>query len=565
MEIRFCMDNRNSDKSSGLMPEDVQRTIGRDAQRNNIYAAKMLSEVVKTTLGPKGMDKMLVSPTNEITVTNDGVTILDEMRIEHPAAKMMVEVAQTQETEIGDGTTSAVMVGGKLLENAEKLLDSKLHPTVIVKGYKMAAEKAQEILNDIAFEITPEKFLGEGSEGSKEGGDQEQILRQIAMTAMTGKGAEDSKEKLAEIIVNTIKKIYREGENVNLDDVKIEKVKGESIKQSQLVSGVVFDKERVSHEMPSKVDDAKIALLDTPLEMKNPDLDTKVSVSSAQQIQDFVSQEEKVLKDMVQKLKEVGANVVFCQKGIDDFAQYLLAREGIYACRRVAKSDMEKISKATEGKIVSNLNELESSELGSAQEIKQVKHGESQMTYVSGCSNPKSLTILVHGGTEHVLDEVERAMSDGLGDVVSVLKSSLVVLGGGSVEVDIAGKLRSFANSLSGREQLAVEEFANALEYIPMTLAENAGLDPIDVLTDLKSNHDSGQMKAGLNLFTGNVEDVFESRIIEPYNIKKQAIDSASEVATMILRIDDVIASQNKDKSGMQSAGEMPGHMKGLG
>ncbi|MFB6246810.1 MAG: thermosome subunit alpha, partial [Candidatus Pacearchaeota archaeon] len=547
------MDRKNSDKSSGLMPEDVQRTIGRDAQRNNIYAAKMLSEVVKTTLGPKGMDKMLVSPNNEITVTNDGVTILDEMRIEHPAAKMMVEVAQTQETEIGDGTTSAVMVGGKLLENAEKLLDSKIHPTVIVKGYKMAAEKAQEILKDIAFKITPEKFLGKDVEVSEGSQDQEQILRQIAMTAMTGKGAEDSKEKLAEIIVNTIKQIYIEGEEIDLNDIKMEKVKGESIKQSELVSGVVFDKEKVSHEMPSKVGNSKIALLDTPLEMKNPDLDTKVSVSSAQQIQDFVSQEEKVLKDMVQKLKEVGANVVFCQKGIDDFAQYLLAREGIYACRRVAKSDMEKLSKATEGKIVSNLNELDSYELGSAEEVKQGKHGESSMTYVSGCKNPKALSILIHGGTDHVLDEVERAMRDGLGDVVSVLKSRMVVLGGGGVEVELSKRLREFAQSLSGREQLAVEEFANALEFIPMTLAENAGLDPIDILTELKSQHDSGERNYGLNLFRGKAEDVFDSRIIEPYNIKQQALDSASEVATMILRIDDVIASDNKDKGNMQS------------
>lgn len=556
------------DKSSNVMPEDVQRMIGKDAQRNNIYAAKMLAEVVKTTLGPKGMDKMLVSPNNEITVTNDGVTILNEMQIEHPAAKMMVDVAQTQETEIGDGTTSAVMVGGRLLESAEKLIESKVHPTVVVRGYKMAAEKAQEILKEISFKITPEKFLGqtkEEVEGDSESSRQEKILKKIAMTAMTGKGAEDSKEKLADIIVDTIKKIYSQGSEIDLEDIKIEKVKGESIKQSELVSGIVFDKQKVSHEMPIKIEDSKIALLDTPLEMKSPDVNAKVSVSSPQQFQDFISQEEQMLREMVNKVKEAGANVVFCQKGIDEFAQYLLAKEGIYACRRVAKSDMEKISKATGGKIVSNINELSSSELGKSDSVSQEKYGEDYMTKVSGCSNPKALTILIHGGTEHVIDEVERAMKDGLGDVVSVLKSSLVVLGGGCVEVELAKRLREFAQSLSGREQLAVEEFANSLEYIPLTLAENAGLDPIDILTDIKSNHDSEGYNVGLNLFTGKVEDVFDSMIIEPYSIKKQAIDSASEVATMILRIDDVIASGNKSQGNMRSEGEMPGYMSGLG
>lgn len=532
-----------------LMPEDIQRLMGKDAQRSNITAAKMVAEVVKTTLGPKGMDKMLVSPTNEIIITNDGVTILNEMQIEHPAAKMMVEVARTQESEIGDGTTSAVMIAGKLLENAEKLLDMKVHPTVIAKGYRMAAEKSQEILKEISFKINS--------------GDDD-ILKQIAITAMTGKGAEDSKEKLAEIIVNVLKQINNNG-NIDLNDIKIEKIKGESISDAELISGVILDKGKISHEMPSKTENAKISLIDAHLELKNSDLSTNISISSPEQLQGFLIQEERILRQMIEKIKMSGANIVFCQKGIDSFAEDLLIKDGIYACKRVARNDMEKLSKATGARIISNLNELSPFDIGDAQIVKEVKHGEKYMTYVSGCRNPKSLTILIHGGTQHVLDEVERAMKDGLGDVVCVLKSGLIVLGGGSVEVELAKRLRHFSQSLTGREQLAVEEFASALEFIPMTLAENAGLDPIDILTELKSLHDSGNMNAGLNLFTNKIEDVLKAKIIEPYNIKKQAINSASEVAIMILRIDDVIASNGGKKGNMRSAGEMPDYLSGLG
>ena len=530
------------DKPVVLMPEDIQRMMGKDAQRNNITAASMVSEVVKTTLGPKGMDKMLVSPTDDIVVTNDGVTILSEMKIEHPAARMMVEIAKTQELEIGDGTTSAVMIAGKLLENAGKLLDMKIHPTIIIKGYRMAAEKTQEILREISFKVTPEE---------------KDVLKQIAMTAMTGKGAEDSKGRLAEIIVKSILQVD------DLENIKIEKVKGDSIKDTELISGVVLDKVKISHEMPDKIVDAKIALLDFPLELKNPDIETKISISSPDQLQAFLMQEEKFIKEIVEKIKISGANVVFCQKGIDDFAKYLLTKEGIYACRRVAKSDMEKLSKATGGIIVSNLNELTAFELGEAEIVNQVKHGEDFMTYVNGCKNPKSLTILIHGGTEHVIDEVERAMKDGLGDVSCVLESGLIVLGGGAVEIEVAKRLREFSQSLGGREQLAVEEFAKALEFIPVTLAENAGLDPIDILTELRAAHDSGNMNSGLNLFTNKIEDVLKARIIEPYNIKKQAINSASEVATMILRIDDVIASKPSNQK-MNYSGKMPDYMGGL-
>lgn len=531
-----------TDKPITLMPEDIQRLIGKDAQRNNIAAARMVAEVVKTTLGPRGMDKMLVSPMNDIVVTNDGATILSEMQIEHPAAKMMVEIAKTQESEVGDGTTSAVMIAGKLLENAEKLLDQKIHPTVIAKGYRIAAEKSQEILRDVSLKIN----LEDNSDND--------ILKQIAMTAMTGKGAEDSKEKLADIIVRSVKQVQKNG-LVDVSDIKIEKSKGEGVGDTELVSGIVIDKSRISQDMPSLIRNAKIALVDIPLEIKTPELKTEVSISTPEQLQNFILQEEDSIKEIVSLVRESGANVVFCQKGVDDFASFLFARVGIYVVRRIAKSDMQKIAKATGGKIVSNLNDLTQFELGEAEIVEEVKKGDDRFTYVKGCKNPKALTILIHGGSLHVMDEIERAMIDGLGDVSCVLKSGLVVPGGGAIEMEISKRLREFGQSLSGRERLAVDEFASALEFIPVTLAENAGLDPIDILTELKARHDSGERNYGLNLFENKIGDVLQARIIEPYNIKSQAIDSATEVANMILRIDDVIASRPSKRSGMNFSG----------
>ncbi len=522
-----------TDKSVTLMPEDIQRIMGKDAQRNNILAARMVAEMVKTTLGPKGMDKMLVSPTGDIIVTNDGVTILQEMQIEHPAAKMMVDIAKTQDAEVGDGTTTVVMIAGKLLENAEKLLDQKVHPTTIVKGYKIAAEKCQEILDEIALRISPEN---------------EDILKQVAMTSMTGKGAESSKEKFAEIIVTALKQIQTNGK-IDLNDVKIEKSKGDGMSDTELISGIVLDREKISGDMPQKVVNARIMLVDFPLELKNPDIDTKISISSPDQLQGFLNQEERLIKEMVEKVKTTGANVVLCQKGVDEFAQYLFSKAGMYVCRRVAKSDMEKLAKATGAKIVSNLNELSSFELGNAELVEEVKHGDDSFTYVKGCKNPKAVTILIHGGTSHIIDEIERALRDGLGVVASSMKTHLVVPGGGAIEVELARRLRHFGQSLSGREQLAIEEFASALEFIPTTLAENAGLDPIDVLTEMKSKHDAGEKNAGLNLFTNRIENMIESKIVEPYKIKTQAISSASEVANMILRIDDVIAANGKQSN----------------
>ncbi len=521
-----------------ILPENIERTIGRDAQRNNILAAKLVSDAVKTTLGPKGMDKMLVDSIGDITITNDGVTILEEMEIEHPAAKMMVEIAKTQESEVGDGTTTAVMLAGKLLENAEKLLDMKIHPTVITKGYNLAAVKSKEFLNEVAIEITLDK---------------KDDLKSIAMTAMTGKGAENVKEKFADIIVNAIAQI-EDKESIDLGNIKIEKNKSNSVEDTELIRGVVIDKERVSIDMPMKVQNARIALISEALEVKNLEGDAKISITDPNQLQDFINREEIILKQMVDKIKMSGANVIFCQKGIDDMVQYYLAKSKIYACRRVAKSDMENLARATGGKIISNLNDLTENELGKAELVEEIKQGDEAMTYVKGCENPKALTILIHGGSEHVIDEMERAIRDGLGDVSAVIKNKKIVAGAGAVEIEVARRLRKFANSLSGREQLAVQEFANALEFIPTTLAENAGLDPIDVLTELKSRHDNGEKYAGINIFNNKVEDSIIAGIIEPMKIKTQAISSATEVAVMILRIDDVLAS----KTGKQKSPGMP-------
>lgn len=526
-----------------ILPENAARMMGRDAQRNNIMAARIVADTVKTTLGPKGMDKMLVDSMGDITITNDGVTILEEMEIEHPAAKMMVEIAKTQEEEVGDGTTTAVMIAGKLLENAETLLDKKIHPTVIIKGYRMAAEKSKEILKGLAVNIKPED---------------EDLLRKIAATAMTGKGAEAVKELFADIIVKSVKQVEENGK-IDLGNIKIEKAKGNGIEDTELITGIVLDKERVSIDMPSTIKNSKIALIDSSLEIKGPETTTNINISTPEQLQSFVEREEKFLKNMVEQIKGTGANVIFCQKGIDDVAQYYLAKSGIYACRRVSKSDMEKLSRATGGKIVSNFNELSSEQLGEAELVEEIKKGEETMTYVRGCKNPKSITILLRGGTEHVIDEMERAIKDGLGDVAATLKDGKIVAGGGAIEIELARELRKFSQTLGGRERLAVEQFASALEFIPSTLAENAGLDPIDILTELKARHDKGEKTSGLNLFTGNIEDNLKAGIAEPLRIKTQAINSSSEVSMMILRIDDVIAA-GKPKG---PAGGMPPGMMG--
>lgn len=528
-----------------ILPENIQRMIGRDAQRNNILAARMVADTVKTTLGPKGMDKMLVSSIGDITITNDGVTILSEMDIEHPAAKMLVEVAKTQEEAVGDGTTTAVILAGKLLENAEKLLDQKIHPTSIVRGYNLAAEKSLEILQKLAKKVSPKN---------------EALLKNIAMTAMTGKSAETAKEHFANIMIKAIKQIMEQKDGkfqVDLNNIKLEKRKGGGIEDTQLIEGIILDKERVHPDMPQTVSNAKIALLDVALEIKGPEQDTKISISSPEQLQAFLDREEKALKDMVERIKRSKATVIFCQKGIDDIAQYYLAKEKIYSVRRIGKSDMEKLSKATGAKIISNLHELNEKDLGFAKAVEEVKNGEEAMTYVTGCLNPKALTILIRGGTEHVIDEFERAIKDGLGDIAATIQSECIVSGGGAVELELSRLLKKQL-IVHGREQLAVEQFADALESIPKILAENAGLDPIDTLTELKARHDRNEFDAGLNLLKGKIENTFKAGVIEPLKIKTQAIKSASEVAMMILRIDDVIASGKSPSHSPQSMGGMP-------
>lgn len=524
-----------------ILAEGTQRSTGKNAQRNNIMAAKLVAETVRTTLGPKGMDKMIVDSLGDIIVTNDGVTILEEMQIEHPAAKMIVEVAKTQEKEVGDGTTTAVVLAGELLKQAEDLLDKEVHPTVLARGYRLAAEKAQEILKELAEEVT----LAD-----------KEILKKIAITAMTGKGAEAAKEKLAGIAVDAITRIVDEIDNkleIDTDNIKIEKKEGEGIEDTEMITGIILDKERVHPAMPRLIHDAKIALVDCPIEIKDTETDAKIQITDPNQMQAFLDTEERMLRSMIDKVVASGAHVVFCQKGIDDYAQHLLAKKKILACRRIKKSDMEKLSRATGATIVSSLDDLSSNELGYAGRVEEKKIGDEELTYVTGCKNPKAVTILVRGGTEHVIDEIKRAMTDAIGDLSASLKYGKVVAGGGSTETELSKRLRDYAIKLSGREQLAVNAFANALEIIPRTLAENAGLDPIDLLTELKAAHDKDRKWHGVDVFTGKVIDSWKEGVIEPLKIKLQAIQSASEVAVMILRIDDVIAGSQKGsgKGGM--------------
>ncbi|MBW2989728.1 TCP-1/cpn60 chaperonin family protein [Candidatus Woesearchaeota archaeon] len=532
-----------------ILPEGTQRSTGKNAQRTNIMAAKLVAETVRTTLGPKGMDKMIVDSMGDVTVTNDGVTILEEMQIEHPSAKMIVEVAKTQEDEVGDGTTTAVVLAGELLKNAEALLDQEVHPTIVAKGYRLAEAKAQSILNDIAEDVSEKDT---------------DVLKKIAMTAMTGKGAESSKEKLSLIAVEAVRSVIEE-ENGNKiidnDNIKLEKKVGASVEDSELVEGIVLDKERVHSGMPRMIKNAKIALVDSAVEIKNTEIDAKIQITDPAQMQAFIDQEEKMLRDKVEKISSSGANVVICQKGIDDMAQHFLAKKGIYAVRRAKQSDMKALSRATGGKIVSNLDDLSKDDLGSAGIVEEVKVGDEEMTYIKNCKNPKSVTILIRGGTEHVVDEVKRAMEDALGDVAASLKNGKIVGGAGAPEVELAKQLRKYADSLSGREQLAVQAFASSVEIIPRTLAENAGIDPIDVLTELKAAHDKGEKWAGIDVFKGKPIDAFKKGIIEPLKIKTQAVSSASEVAVMILRIDDVIAGSGSGKGPEMPPGMPPGGM----
>lgn len=527
-----------------ILPEGTNRSVGRDAQRNNILAGKVLAETVRTTLGPKGMDKMLVDGLGDIVVTNDGVTILKEMDIEHPAAKMLVEVAKTQEDEVGDGTTTAVIIAGELLKKSESLLDQDIHPTIIAMGYRQAAEKAQEILDDIAIDSVDEE-----------------TLIKVAMTAMTGKGTEAAREPLAKLIVNAVQKVAEDGA-VDTDNIKIEKKDGAVVEDSTLVEGVIVDKERVHPGMPSEVKDAKIALVNSPLEVKETEVDAEIRITDPAQMQAFIEQEEKMVKDMVDKVAESGANVLFAQKGIDDLAQHYLSKAGILAVRRVKKSDIEKLARATGANVVTNLEDLTADDLGEAGIVEERKVSGEEMIFVEECSVAKSVTLFVRGSTKHIVDEIVRAIEDAIGVVAATVEDDKVVAGGGAPEIAMAKKLKDYADSISGREQLAVNAFAEALEIVPKTLAENAGLDSIDSLVDLRAAHENSAVM-GLDVFTGKVADMKEAGVIEPKRVKKQAIQSASEAAEMILRIDDVIASSGKgdaDMGGMDPAamGGMP-------
>ncbi len=531
-----------------ILDKDVLRQTGKDAQTNNISACKAVADAVRTTLGPKGMDKMMVDSIGDVVVTNDGVTILDEMEVEHPAAKMMVEVAKTQDEEVGDGTTTAVILSGELLKKAEGLLEQNIHPTIISSGYRLAKEKTLQILNEIG---TPVKFEDDSS------------LVNVAITAMTGKNAETAKNYLAQIAVKAVKQVAEKTENgyeFDLDNIKLEKKQGGATEDTELINGIVIDKEKVHPNMPNRIKDAKIALLNVPIEIKDTETDAQIQITDPSKLQSFLEQEEKTLKEMVEKIVSSGANVVLCQKGIDDIAQHYLAKYGVLAVRRIKNSDMDKLAKATGGTVLTSLAEPISKEsLGYAGIVEQKKISGDNMVFVRNCKNAKAVTILIRGGTEHVVDEIERAMEDAVGGVISALRLGMVVGGGGAVEIELARRLRAFAESVGGREQLAINAFADALEIVPRTLAENAGLDPIDLLVDLRSKHESGMLWAGINVFSGKTEDLFNKGVIEPLQIKKQAIQSSSEAAELILRIDDIIsASGFKKGSETQSPAGMP-------
>ncbi len=526
-----------------ILPEGTNRLLGKDAQRMNIMAGKILAETVRTTLGPKGMDKMLVDSMGDIVVTNDGVAILREMDIEHPAAKMLVEVAKTQDDEVGDGTTTAVVIAGELLKKSEDLLDQDVHPTMISMGYRRAAAKALELLDDITLERNDDK-----------------TVLNVAMTAMTGKGTAKAKEPLAKLVVEGVKQVEEDGK-VERDHIKMHRIQGATIEESKLIKGVVIDKSRIDNTMPKKVKDAKIALLKYPVEVKDLETDAKIKLTDPNQMQAFIEQEESMVREMVDKIIDTGANVLFCQKGIDDLAQHILAREGIFAVKRVRKSDMERLEKATGANLATNIEDLKAEDLGTAGLVYEKKIFDEVMIFVEESPDPKAVSLIIRGSTKHVAEEIERAVEDAIGVVAATIEDNKVVAGGGAPEMAISKGLKEYADTISGREQLAVSAFAEALEVIPKTLAENAGMDSIDVLVDIRAGQEQSPFM-GLDIFQGEVTDMKQASVIEPHRVKKQAIQSAAEAAEMILRIDDMIASSS---SGAPDAEGMEGMPPGMG
>ncbi len=529
-----------------ILKEGTQRTAGRDALRTNIMAARAVAEMIKTTYGPKGMDKMLVDALGDVTITNDGATILDKAEIQHPAAKMLVQIAKSQDYEVGDGTKTAVIFAGELLRHAEELLDKNIHPTIIVSGFRKALDEALRVLYEIAEPINI---------------NDNETLKKVAKTALTSKAVHDAREYFAEIAVKAVKQITeKRGDKyyIDLDNIQIIKKYGGSLLDSLLVYGIVLDKEVVHPGMPRRVENAKIALIDAPLEIEKPEIDAEIRITDPSQLRAFLEQEEELLKKMVDKIAETGANVVICQKGIDEVAQHFLAKKGILAVRRVKRSDMEKLERATGARIVSNIDDLKPEDLGYAELVEERKVGEDKMVFVEGCKNPKAVSIVIRGGLERLVDEAERSLRDSLAAVADAIRDGKIVAGGGAVEVELAKHLRKFAKTVGGKEQLAIEAFAKSLEGLVMSLAENAGLDPIEIIMKLRAAHEKDDGKwIGINIFTGDLANMMELGVIEPVSVKANAIKAGTEAATIILRIDDVIAASKIEKP--EESGKKPG------
>jgi thermosome len=526
-----------------VLKEGTSRESGKTATSRNIAAAIAISDAVRSTLGPKGMDKMLVDSLGDVVITNDGVTILKEVDVEHPAAKMVIEVAKTQDDECGDGTTTAVILAGELLKKAEELIELNIHPTIISGGFRMASEKAVEILDDLATTVTP---------------DDEATLINLAVTAMTGKSAGMLREQLAPLAVKAVKAVAEEENGqlrVDKDNIKMEKKQGGTISDTELIEGIILDKERVHPGMPYSLTEPKIALVDSALEYKKTEVDAKIEITSPTQLQEFLNEEERM---------DAGANVVICQKGIDDLVQHYLAKYGIYAVQRAKKSDMDKLARATGGRVVTNLDDLTGDDLGTSGKVEERKYGSDSMTFITGCKGAKAVSILIRGSTEHILDEIERSLDDSIGVLRVAVEDGKIISGGGSTAIEISQALRDYARTESGREQMAIEAYASAIEVVPRTLAENAGLDPIDILINLRKAHKKTQKHAGLNAWTGKVEDMMENKVIEPIRVGQQAINGATDVAIMILRIDDVIASKSTGGAGGMPPGGMPPGMGGM-
>ena len=539
----------NSGQPVLILKEGTTRSRGKEAQRNNIMAARVIGEVLKTTLGPRGMDKMLIDSLGDITITNDGAAILKEIDVEHPAAKMMVEIAKTQDDMVGDGTTTAVVLASELLKKAEELLDQNIHPTILVSGYRKASVKAIEAIGKMAVPLDVN--------------DRKTLLK-VALTSMSSKAVGSAKDHLAEISVDAVSQISeKRGDKTiaDIDNIQLVKKTGKSLLETQLIQGIIIDKEVVSPGMPKVKENAKIALLDSALEIEKTEITAEIRIKDPSQMKAFLDQETDMMQDMVTKIKASGADVIFCQKGIDDMVQHFLSKAGIMAARRVKESDMEKLARATGGRIVSDLDDLKKADLGLAGHVEERKIGDDKMIFVEKCKDPHSVAILIRAGLERMVDEAERAMTDSLSVVSDVLENNKIVAGGGAVEIEIAKELRKYATKVGGREQLAVEAFADAVEVIPRTLAENAGLEPIDILAELRQVHDKESGKyMGINVFTGKLQDCIANGVIEPIVVKEHAIKSAAESATMILRIDDVITSK-APKGGPGGPGGMPGGM----